>query len=97
MLQEQMNNILGLADPNTVHRLSQEHGYDIGYLKFFMQLAALFMYLILILAFGKYLWNQGLHIAFPGVVAHIGPGSKQQLANPYLQLLVSLFAILFIF
>lgn len=57
---------------------------------------SLLIYFLVILMFGLFLWNQGLHVAFPSMVAHIGPGQAFQLANPYSQLITSLVALMFI-
>jgi hypothetical protein len=57
---------------------------------------SIFIYLSILMVFGKYLWNQGLQVAFPGVVAHIGQGVSQQLPNPYQQLMVTMVALMFI-
>jgi len=61
-----------------------------------IQFIALVIYLMVVMFFGLYLWNQGLHVAFPGVVMQLGTTTYRQLPNPYVQLLVTLVAMMFI-
>lgn len=60
----------------------------------FIHFISLIVFLVLTLTFGLTLWNQGLHPAFPGVVAKIDPSNPLQNPNPYVQLVLSLLAVI---
>jgi len=65
---------------------------------FLIKLISALVYLGLALYFGVTLWNQGLAAVMPNVIGAIGqPGVMvQQLPNEYMQLVVTLFALMFI-
>jgi hypothetical protein len=52
------------------------------------------VFFTLALFFGLYLWNYGLQPAFPGIVAQINPSNPSQASNPYVQLILTLIALL---
>jgi len=63
-----------------------------------IKIIAASIYLGLALYFGVQLWNQGLAAVMPTVVASIGNNGMPvaQLPNEYMQLLTTLFALMFI-
>lgn len=65
---------------------------------FVIKLISALIYLGLALYFGVMLWNQGLAAVMPNIVSAIGaPGVVvPQLPNEYTQLVVTLFALMFI-
>lgn len=99
MIEEQINILLRfmLEDEDTGE--IQYGGWIKGprWIRPIIYFVSLIIYILITLYFGLYLWNQGLHVAFPGVVAHIGPGISQQLKQPYSQLVVTLISMLLIF
>lgn len=65
---------------------------------FLIKFTSALIYLGLALYFGVMLWNQGLAAVMPNVISAIGtPGLVvPQLRNDYMQLVVTLFALMFI-
>ena len=59
-----------------------------------VQLITTIVFIGIILSFGLFLWNYGLHPVFPGVVARIDPSNSAQAANPYTQLVLTLLALM---
>lgn len=54
-----------------------------------------FVFLFIALFFGLYLWNYGLAPVFPSLVAKIDPVSRpDQAGNPYVQLFLTLIALM---
>jgi hypothetical protein len=64
------------------------------WVKPFIHLITTLVFLFVVLFFGLYLWNFGLHPVFPGVVAKIDPMNPVQSSNPYSQLVLTLVALM---
>lgn len=58
-------------------------------------ISALFFLLVVLLA-GLYLWNYGIAAVFP-IVDAIGEPKPAQLDNPYMQLVITLLALMMVF
>lgn len=54
----------------------------------------LILFITFTMAFGLYLWNKGLSPVMPSIFARIDPANPTQSSNPYIQLFISLTAIL---
>jgi hypothetical protein len=59
-----------------------------------VQLIASIVFLSVALFFGLYLWNYGLAPVFPNIVAPISPSNPSQSGNAYVQLTLTLFALM---
>lgn len=58
-----------------------------------VKLVSFALYLIAVLFIGQYLWNQGLAAVMPNIILPIGGPQQPQLANPFAQLVITLFAL----
>lgn len=67
------------------------------WVKPFIQFVTTIIFLLIILAFGLYLWNYGLHPVMPGLIARIDSNNPLQARNPYAQLVLTLLALMLIF
>jgi len=96
LIEEQVNNILRWRLEDDLTGQIQYNQWISGpkVVKPIIQLIATFIFLFVVLFFGLYLWNYGLHPAFPGVVAKIDPLNPAQAANPYTQLILTLLALM---
>lgn len=64
---------------------------------FFIKLISAMIYLGFALYFGTMLWNQGLSAVMPNVISPIGVvGVVPQLRSQYMQLMITLVALMFI-
>lgn len=59
-----------------------------------VQLVASIIFLSIALFFGLYLWNYGLAPVFPNVIAPISPNNPSQAGSAYVQLTLTLFALM---
>jgi len=59
-----------------------------------VQFISIVVFIILALMFGVYLWNFGIVPVLPGLAAPITSADPAQAANPYVQLIVSLIALM---
>lgn len=96
MIESQINNLLRF-------KLEDDWSGEIKYNKWisgpkavkpFVQAITTLIFLAVILTFGLYLWNTGLVPVFPGIVAPIDPTNPSQAANPYVQLILTLLALM---
>ncbi len=55
------------------------------------------IFLAIALSFGIYLWNYGIQPVFPGIVAKIDGLNPAQASNTYVQLIITLIAIMMFF
>lgn len=98
IIESQVNNILRLnmEDENGV----VQYGTLIPapkYIQPFISLLTALIIVILVSIFGLFLWNQGLHATMPNVFAEIATGQPGQAQKPFVQLLITLLALMFIF
>lgn len=99
LIETQVNLILGtILDQGTLDKIRdgeiQIGPQSIVPVAYFL---SMLIFLFVILAFGVYLWNFGLHPVFPGIIAKIDPANPAQATNPYVQLVITLIAIMTIF
>lgn len=52
------------------------------------------VFLLIVLTFGVFLWNKGLHPVFPNIVAPIDGNNPIQSSSPGVQLVLTLFALM---
>lgn len=69
------------------------------WVQLFVQVLTLLLFLTIVSIFGVYLWNNGISAVFPNVVQPLGvpPSEIKQRDNPYLQLIITLFALMMFF
>ena len=99
LIEEQVNNIVRilLEDQETGELMFGSWLPTPSYIQPLVSAVAIVLFLGLILVFGVYLWNKGLHPAFPGIVAKLDASNPNQSGSPYTQLLITLLAIMTIF
>ena len=52
------------------------------------------VFLLIVLTFGVFLWNKGLHPVFPNIVAQINGNNPAQASSEGMQLVLTLFALM---
>lgn len=101
IIENQINIILRMFFSNDQGQIQQdmlEQYIKPKSLRLVINVLAAFVYLVLLLIAGTYLYNQGLHVMAPSVLAPLGRGKVyQQTNNQYLQLLISLLALMMFF
>ena len=97
IIEDQVNNILRffMEDPFSGNVAYNALIPGPAYIKPVIQGIAILLYLVILLVAGLFLWNQGLHVAFPNVVAAFGD-QPIRVYNSYVQLIISLVAIMMI-
>lgn len=67
-------------------------------IKAFITLLSALLFIVLVIFFGLYLWNQGLQPVFPSVISPIGLEKPfEQSKNPFFQLILTLIALTLVF
>lgn len=95
LIEQQINVLLGFIVQDDPMGEVQYLGWVRGpWAKPIITIITTLIYLLVVLAFGLYLWNYGLVPVFPNVIAAINPSNPAQATNPYSQLILTLLAIM---
>lgn len=95
IIESQVNTILKFMFED---RQEQEKSWVPGprWIQLIVQFFTLLVIMFLIAFFGLYLWNRGIHPILPEIISPID-GREGQFQNPYLQLIVTIIALMMFF
>ena len=96
LIEGQINNILRILLVDDYTGEIQYGSWIPGpkWVSFVVSLITLFVFLAITLVFGVFLWNKGLHPVFPNVVAAIDHNNPLQASSEWVQLVLTLFALM---